>query len=142
MLMPRTWAFSPVNLARWASYAGIWSLQTGVKAIGKKASTTFCPRKLDKLTFLSRWLRSEKSGAGWPICSFIVFKLHVQYCVKYTLHRKGATSGLRLDGLWLSMYREISLERSSTYFQGCSSKLQNRSQPAFQFPSRRTIPTA
>jgi hypothetical protein len=43
----------------------------GVQAIGKKARTTFLPRKSLKVTVLSRWLPRTKSGAGIPTLRFM-----------------------------------------------------------------------
>jgi hypothetical protein len=42
--MPRTWASNPAKRAVSASYDGIWPVQTGVQAMGKKTNTTFFPR--------------------------------------------------------------------------------------------------
>jgi hypothetical protein len=39
--MPRTWALCRSSSGRSSSYEGSWALQTGVKAAGKNASTTF-----------------------------------------------------------------------------------------------------
>lgn len=72
MEMPRTWAFNPANLARSASYDGIWPVHIGVQARGKNASTTFLPRRSVKVTFLSRWLGRVKLGAGLPTRNFIL----------------------------------------------------------------------
>ena len=74
--MPRTWAFNPANLPSSASYDGIWFVQTGVQARGKKASTTdVFPRKALKVTALSKWLGSLKSGAFCPTVSFMITPL-------------------------------------------------------------------
>jgi hypothetical protein len=39
-LRPRTWVLTPSNRPSAAWYDGIWLVQTGVQAKGKKASTT------------------------------------------------------------------------------------------------------
>jgi hypothetical protein len=40
-LIPRTWVFIPSNRLSAAWYEGIWLVQTGVQARGKKAMTAF-----------------------------------------------------------------------------------------------------
>ena len=82
-LIPRTWAFNPANLPSSASYDGIWFVQTGVHASGKKASTTAVfPRKERNVTSLSRWLGRVKSGAFCPTDSFMVTLLIVfLFCI-------------------------------------------------------------
>jgi len=40
-LIPRTWVCIPSNRPSAAWYEGIWIVQTGVQASGKKAITTF-----------------------------------------------------------------------------------------------------
>lgn len=44
-LIPRTWVCNPSNWLRLAWYEGIWLVQTGVQARGKKAITTFFFRR-------------------------------------------------------------------------------------------------
>src|SRR5262245_39270915 len=67
ILAPRTWASYLANSERSSSYAGIWTVQTGVKASGKNARTTFfLPRKSDSFTSLSRCDIIVKSGASSP----------------------------------------------------------------------------
>ena len=75
MLMPRTWTFNPANVSRSASYDGIWSVQTGVQAIGKNASTTVLPRKSERVTSFPRWQGRVKSGAFRPIFGFILISV-------------------------------------------------------------------
>src|SRR5512138_2060539 len=73
--MPRTWASRRSNSERSSSYEGIWTVQTGVNAAGKNASTTFfLPRYSDSRTFfrgpplpaVSPVAGSSKSGASSP----------------------------------------------------------------------------
>lgn len=71
--MPRTWAFSPVNRACAAWYDGICAVHIGVKARGKKARTTFLPRRSLSVTGLPSWLGKVKSGASCPTRSSIGF---------------------------------------------------------------------
>src|SRR5215471_16955192 len=67
MLMPRTWTSYRSNSERSSSYAGIWSVQTGVKASGKNARTTFfLPRKSESFTSVSKCDFNVKSGASSP----------------------------------------------------------------------------
>jgi hypothetical protein len=77
--MPKTWALRRSNSERSSSYEGIWTVQTGVKAAGKKARTTFfLPRQSERRTFLfgppwpavSPVACSSKSGASSPYASF------------------------------------------------------------------------
>src|SRR5512146_3161791 len=69
--MPRTWAFNPANEAISASYDGIWFVHIGVQARGKKASTTFFPRRSLKDTSAPSWPGRQNSGAFCPTSSFI-----------------------------------------------------------------------
>ena len=75
-LRPKTWVLTPTKRSCADSYDGIWLVQTGVQARGKKTRTTLQRvRNSDRRTFVPRWLSRVKSGAIWPTDRDIEFLL-------------------------------------------------------------------